>query len=56
MWNEPARDPNVDSVYRATFALSDAVSGHVVVIGDQPDRHDVIWSWDGQAWVSNLAV
>ncbi len=56
VWNEPARGPNVDTLYGATSALTDSVSGHVVVIGDQPNRLDMIWTWDGQAWVTNVGV
>ncbi len=53
VWNEPARGPNVDTLYGATSALSDAVSGHAVVVGDQPNQLDKIWTWDGQTWVTD---
>ena len=56
VWNEPARGPNVDTLYGATSALTDTASGHVVVVGDQPNRLDMIWTWDGQAWVTNRGV
>ena len=56
VWNEPARGPNVDTLYGATSAVSDTGSGHVVVVGDQPNQFDKIWTWDGQAWVTNLGV
>jgi hypothetical protein len=56
VWNEPARGPNVDSLYGATSALSDTRSGHVVVVGDQPNQLDLVWTWVGQAWVTNRGV
>jgi hypothetical protein len=56
VWNEAARGPNVDTLYGATSALSDPNSGHVVVVGDQPNQLDKVWSWDGQAWVTDLGV
>lgn len=56
VWNEGTRAPNVDSFYGATFALTDASSAHPIVIGDQPNQLDKIWTWDGQNWVTNRGV
>ncbi len=56
VWNEPSKGPNVDTAYGATSALTDTLSGHVVVVGDKPNQLDEVWTWDGQAWVTNLAL
>jgi hypothetical protein len=55
-WNEGARAPNVDSVYGATSMLSDAPTGQPIVIGDRPNQLDMIWTWDGQNWVTDRGV
>ena len=52
----PRQHHAVDTLYGATSALTDTVFGHVVVVGDQPNRLDMIWTWDGHAWVTNLGV
>jgi hypothetical protein len=33
--------------------LTDTSSGHPIVIGDQPNQLDVIWTWDGQSWITD---
>jgi hypothetical protein len=54
-WRLAGAAPNVDTLYGGTWVLSDRYSRHVILIGDsgRPNRFDVLWTFDGKAWVSD---
>lgn len=60
-WRKGIRAPLAATVYRSTFVLSDSTSSHAIVIGESlpgslGNVFDVVWTFNGQRWVSDLGA
>ncbi|MGH7721543.1 MAG: hypothetical protein ACRENL_01740 [Candidatus Dormibacteria bacterium] len=57
-WRQGVAAPLAASAYHGTLVLSDAASGHAIVIGESTSGNlvnlfDVLWTFDGNSWVSD---
>jgi hypothetical protein len=61
MWRESASAPSVGTAFFGTAVLTDTATTHAVLVGaaspgSQLNIFDVLWTYDGQKWLSESGV